>query len=28
MTFTEQELDAEAERLLRALMHVECDARR
>ena len=28
MTFTEQELDAEAERLLCALMHVECDARR
>ena len=28
MTFTDHELDAEAERLLRALMHVECDARR
>jgi len=28
MTFTAQELETEAERLLKALMHVECDARR
>jgi len=28
MTFTSQEIEAEAERLLRALMNVECDARR
>ena len=28
MIFTDHELDAEAERLLRTLMHVECDARR
>jgi len=28
MTFTEHELENEAERLLKALMHVECDARR
>ena len=28
MNFTAHEIEAEADRLLRALMHVECDARR